>query len=224
MAYGTRIDFLVIPCKTAEFEERMQARYELFKKQPGFDRGSVNNSLGYPGKFICVDRWESREAALSFLRSAEFSSYLAKYPLQGLATVTRPMEAYEIVHTVRDEQAMAAAASASGQRPASTLVEWTIDNRPGNAKAFEDHTLELFELRKRYGHGVLTQVAHRFLSGGGRYMGFSVFRSQQDALATAALPEVVRFMEAQPFSLYASAPPVIEPCEGVLAASRVAVA
>lgn len=223
MSVGTRNEFLVNNGKAAEFEERMRARYELFKTLPGFERGSLNNSLGYPQRYTTVDRWETREAALASRRNPEYNAYLAKYPMQSLGAPSRPMEVYEIVHTVRDEQAMASAAG-SGTRSVSNLVEWTIDSRPGNVKAFEDRTLELFELRKRYGHGMLTQVCHRFLGGGGRYLQLVVYRSLEDLRATAAVPEVARFMEAHPFTMYASAPPVLNPCEGVFAAARVPVA
>lgn len=221
MAYGIRQEIMVTTGRSEEFEATVEQLQELLKQQPGFDRTSLSNSLSYPQKYARVSRWESREAERAFNRSRALKDFIAAHPQQGIAMPSRQMEAYEIVHTVRADQLPATSAQ-RGRRPVAALIDIVIDNRPGNAEAFERSRLELFELRKQYGHGLITNVLHRLAGSPGHYLGFGVFASREDVLATAAAPEVSKFLEAHPASAYASAPPTVEFYEVVSSAMRLA--
>jgi heme-degrading monooxygenase HmoA len=211
--YGTRVEFFAAPGKAAEFEAREAQLQELLTQQAGLERCSLSHSLGYPFKYARLILWESREAADAFRNGSVFSTFLTEHPNQGLYTVARPVEAYESVGTVRGDAAPASKAH-------TVLIDATIDTRAGNAQAFEASRIELFELRKRYGRGLLTQGLSRFLGGGGRYLAYLVAASREDLQATNDAPEVQRLLQVHPWSHYSTTPPVAEAYERVHARVR----
>jgi len=204
--FVTRIEFWVTPGRVAEFEAQEAQLHPLLAQQPGLERCTLGNALGYPAKYVRVIRWESRDAANAWRKGSALGAFLREHPNQGLYTAGRPVEAYEIVGTLRGP-------AAPGANAYAVLVDWTVDARPGTAQAFEESRAALFELRQRCGRGLAVQVLSRFLGGGGRYLAYIVTTTRDDLQATTTAPEVQEFMQAHPWSEYSSNPPVAEPYE-----------
>ncbi|HEY7062454.1 MAG TPA: antibiotic biosynthesis monooxygenase [Chloroflexota bacterium] len=202
--FVTRIELWVTPGRVAEFEAQEARLHALLAQQPDLERCALGNSLGYPSKYVRMIRWQSRDTANAWRKGAALGAFLREHPNQGLYTAGRPIEAYEIVSTLRGS----ATAGANGH---AVLVDWTIDAR--NAQAFEDSRAAVFEVRQRYGRGLAAQVLGRFLGGGGRYLAYIVTATRDDLQATNTAPEVQQFMQAHPWSDYGGSPPVAEPYE-----------
>src|SRR5438093_1581223 len=131
MTYMLRNDVMVTAGKLAEFEARnARLSNEVNKGQPGFQRANLFKSFSTPAKYIRSTMWDSREASNAALGSEELRAFLAANPAAGLVTPNRPQEGYELVHTVGDRIPPSAPLSYQ------TMLEFTIDNRPGNAAAF----------------------------------------------------------------------------------------
>ncbi len=188
--YVTRIQSMVVPGKIREAEAFAAQAFDMVKSQPGFLRGGVVNSLGYPAKYTSLAAWETREAAETFRRSDAYQRFLLANPLSNVATPLGPAEAFESVYRVQDRPITEAGCIA--------LVDITID--PTKAPAFEQRSQELLDLRAKVGHGLISSTLTRFMSGGGRYLGYSVYTDQEAAQRTQSAPEVQAFMAAHPLA------------------------
>ncbi len=156
--YVTRVDVMASGGGAA-YEAWAKQLGDMLKAQKGFQRRVVANSYGYPAKYTAFNRWESREAARASANSPEVRAFLQT--TQGVLTLARPMEAYEIVASV-------------GEAPAAgtflVLAEWELDPRPGHAAAFESSRKELFELRQKHGKGFVSARLGRFLGNRTKYL------------------------------------------------------
>lgn len=198
--YVLRAEGMVGIGRIADYKAWTDRVYDHLKQQAGVQALTTLQSAGYPSKFTGIIRWESRQAAQTWAESDGWRTFLKSNPIEGLFTPTAPTQAYEPVVFHRNDQPLGTI----------TLVDVTIDFKPGNAEAFENRTRELIELHQKYGKGVVVSALTRFLGGGGRYTIGWGHVSAEDARATFATPEIARFMEANHLRMYASTPPAIE--------------
>ena len=197
--YVTRQEVTVAGGRGTEYLERTNRLGELVRSQKGFLGRLILNSFGYPAKYTALTTWESREAARAFAMSPQIATFLRENPLEGMATVTRPMEAYAVIHDV----------SSSGEPGSVVLVEWMLDARPGNAAAFEASRKELFELARKHVPDFVSSGLLRFLGAANKYLAVRQ-NTNRDALAPAAPPEVQAYNAAHPATGFASTPNAAE--------------
>jgi heme-degrading monooxygenase HmoA len=208
--YATRVDIMVAFGKAEAFEERANRQLDVIQTQPGFQARRLLNSLGCPAKYIQVTYWDSREAAREAVRSAATLSFLEANPPVEWATLVRPVEAYEEVHTIEGQS------SAPGQAPAQvTLIDWTLNPGIENAEAFERSRKAIFEQHRQHNPGLLRHRLLRYLGGGGRYLVVNATTGREAMLAAFKHPEIQPVLAAHPASAYASTPPTMEVCEPV---------
>jgi heme-degrading monooxygenase HmoA len=205
--YATRTEVTVGPGKVRVFEAWWAQLSALGKAQPGFQEGTLLNSLSYPAKYVFLMRWESREARQAWTKGEAFSAFFQANPPQELVTLGRPQEAYDVLFRVTGE----------GQAAYAGLGDWTLDPRPGNAASFERSRQEIFELRKQHVPGLVLNGLGRLFGHQHRYQVVQ-FYSTMDALRAASpgspIPQLHAFGEAHPPSEYASALPSAEVYEG----------
>jgi heme-degrading monooxygenase HmoA len=201
--YATRIDVTVAFGKAAAFEERMARQNEVLHALAGFQARRVLNSLGYPAKYTVLSLWDSREAARAGVRSTAMQAYVEANPQPAWGTITRPVEAYEEVHTVEGQ--------AQGQTPGLvTLIDWTLHPGPDTAEAFEQSRRELFELQRQHNPGLVRHRLLRFLGAPGRYLVTNAATSQAAMRQAFRHPEIQRYAQEHPTTMYAPAPNVVE--------------
>jgi len=190
---------MVAPGKVLAWEAFWAKLSELGKAQPGFQAGTLLNSLSYPAKYVSLTLWESREAGRAFAKSEAFGALFQATSVQELATLGRPQEAYDVLMRVLSE----------GQSAYAGLVDWTLDPQPDNAASFERTRKEIFELRKQYVPGFVANGLGRLLGHSYRYQVVQ-FYSTMDALGSAVLgsqiPQIQALIEAHPNSKFASTP------------------
>src|ERR1700674_2007276 len=125
--YATRTETMVVPGKALAWEAFWAKVSELGKAQQGFQAGTLLNSLSYPAKYVSLTLWESREAGRAFTKSEAFGALFQAHAVQGLATLGRPQEAYDVLMRVMSE----------GQSAYAGLIDWTLDPEADNAASFE---------------------------------------------------------------------------------------
>jgi hypothetical protein len=120
------------------------------------------------------------------VQSAESEAFINDNPASSLSTPTgRPIEAYATIVDV----------NGSNEQPGSIiLVDWTLENRPGNAAAFEASRKELFELRKKHQAGFVSNQLLRYLGSPNRYL------IVQRSTSREMLPPVQTARELQAFT------------------------
>jgi heme-degrading monooxygenase HmoA len=197
--YGIRTEVMVVPGQARACEAWGAQLSDLAKAQRGFQNGVLLNSLSYPAKHVFLMLWESREARQAWAKGEVFSTFVEANPIQGLVTPGRPQEAYDVLFRVTGE----------GQPAYAVLVDWTLDPRPGNAASFERTRKEVFELRKQYVPGFVSNGLGRLFGHQYRYLVVQ-FYSTMDAVRAASpgsqIPQLQAFVGAHPASEYASAP------------------
>jgi len=203
--YVTRIDVMASLARIADYEAWTKKYGDFLKTQKGFQRRVVANSYGYPTKYTALTRWESREAGRAWIKSPNLQTFLKANPIDGLFTATRPIEDYEVVISVGDP------APAGSLR----LVEWNLDNRPGNAEAFESARKELFELARKQAKGFVLGRLLKFMGGGVKYLVFLLYKDRDSDLAFVNSPEFRQFFLVHRGSDYSSTPAVVETFEVV---------
>ena len=198
--YATRTEVMVAPGKALAWEAFWAKISELGKAQQGFQAGTLLNSLSYPAKYVSLTLWESREAGRAFTKSEAFGALFQAHAVQGLATLGRPQEAYDVLMRVMSE----------GQSAYAGLVDWTLDPQPDNAASFERTRKEIFDLRKQYVPGFVGNGLGRLLGHQYRYQVVQ-FYSTMDALKNAGagsqIPQIEALIKAHPNSEHASTPP-----------------
>ena len=197
MTCAIRTEFLVQPGRAHEFEALWLEMRRILAKAPGFHDAVLLNSLGYPGKYVAIAKWEDREAFAAFCRSPALRETARSG--DGVYGINRPEEAYEIVLTV-------------GQPPTAPggwrqLVEWDI--KPGAAAAFEASRETLFELRQRHG-GIFTSQLFRFLGNATRYVVMQAYENRDAERIGRTVLEIQEFFAAHPATEYVSHAPVGE--------------
>lgn len=208
--YATRVDLMVAFGKAAAFEERSAQQLDLIQPQPGFQARRLLNSLGCPARYTVLSFWDSREAARDAVRSTAIQKFVEANPVPDWVTMTRPVEAYEQVHTIEGQ------ASAPGQVPGqAVLIDWTLNPGIENAEAFEQSRKEIFELHRQHNPGLLRHRLLRYLGGGGRYLVVNATTGREAMLAAFKHPEIQPYAQAHPHSAYAPAAPTIDVCEPV---------
>jgi quinol monooxygenase YgiN len=188
--YVTRIESTVIPGRLRQFEAFIDQVYALQQKAPGFRRGGLATSLGFPGRNTSLAIWEDRASAVAFGRSAALQDLVAGANVASLVTPARPMEAFEIACRVQDQPITAAGSI--------TFLDITIDAT--KAQQFEAAGQELLDLSLKFGRGLVSTSLCRSLSGGGGYLFYAVHTDADAAQATATAPEVVKFLTANPIT------------------------
>jgi heme-degrading monooxygenase HmoA len=201
--YVLRLEGTVATGRAGEFEETMRGLGDLLAQHPGFDRGALLNSYGYPAKYTRMIRFLDRESARAWERSAELATFREQHPLGGIYTATRPTEAYELVHAVRG----------GGEAGYVHMADWTIGPAAANAATFAADRKELFELRQRNGQGFVAMLLLRFLGGQGRYVQYSVSTDEAAAAASGAVAENRRWVQDHPAAMYGGPGPVQEAYE-----------
>ncbi len=212
--YVVRLEAAVFPGKIRELEALSAQAFAMAKEQPGFLRGGVGNSLGYPLRYTSLSVWESREASEVFRRSDAYQRWLLANPLGMVATATRPVEAYETVARVQERDI--------GDAGFIALTDVTVDL--GKTQLFEERSQELLDLRKKIGHGLISSTLTRFLGGGGRYLGYSVYTDREAARRTLVTPEIQTFMQAHPVSEFGATITNMDACAVILVAVPAVVA
>jgi heme-degrading monooxygenase HmoA len=201
--YVSRTDVMTLARRAADYEAWAMRYCEVLKNQKGFVARIVANSLGQPAKYTALLVWESREAARNAVRGAEVDAFFKANSFEGLATVTRPIEAYEnILSVVADTAPLGSF---------YVLAEWNLDW--GKQSAFETRCQEVFELRKKIGGGFYTNRLRRYLGNLTKYLINTTYKDRESITAALAHPELQEFNRTHPNSSYASTPPIIEAYE-----------
>jgi heme-degrading monooxygenase HmoA len=205
MMYFIRGEGIVPLARRGEYLAWVDRLIEFAKPAKGFQAGTVTNSLGYITRFGASWRWESRDAFLAWLDNPQTKQWMQANLLGDVYTATRPAEAYEPVVFERGQ----------GNFGFASIVDVTIDFRPGNNQAFENRCRELINLYQKHGKGVVVAALLRSLAGGGRYTIAWGHTTQADAQATFNAPQIAQFREKNPLSNYTSTPPVVDQVEVV---------
>lgn len=200
--YVTMTQTMTVAGRAADYEARQARLQDFVKTQPGFQAGVLSNSLGNPGKYSGLTRWESREAARNYRMSEAFKTFRQANPLEGLSTPVRPMEAYEVIHAV--------GAPRAGLRGFSTTAEWTITPGGANGEAFQRTRKDLIDLRHKHSKGIVLSRLFRFLGNRNRYVIATVCDTLENLDNLGVAPELQAFAQAHRFSDYAEARPVVE--------------
>lgn len=179
---------MVTPGRLTQFESAVERYFELMRTQPGILRATLLNSLGHPARYTTLEQWERRADAQAFAKSEAFAGFAREHALDGIATPSRPVEAYEVVHRV----------VAGGRPVAAYLIDEVVASGPGNLQAFEESRGEVYRLRKEFGPGFAVSLLSRFLGGANRYLIFGAFSSPGDDERTANAPEITRYWEEHP--------------------------
>ncbi len=190
--YVVRQEATIVGGQASAYLERAKRQGEVAGRQKGFVGRLLLNSFGYPQKYTILTTWESREAARASALGPG-AAFVRENPLAGIATPSRPNEAYAVIHDV----------SGSGEPGSVVLVEWTLDARPGNAAAFEASRKEVFELAKKHVPGFVSSQLLRFLGAANKYVAVRQ-NTNRDALAPVAPPEVQAYNAAHPATGFAS--------------------
>lgn len=201
--YLVRTDVVVPPGRAKEFESWWAGFGPVLKAAKGFQYGGLLNSLGEPGRYASLARFESREAFRDYYLGERLRSHLQEGA--GLIALTRPQHGYELVLRVGDP-------AVSGVRY-GRLVEWTIDRGAAAAQAFASSRKELFELRQKLLKDFITQSLWRSPGTPNKHLAIGAYKTREGAEAQG--PEVDAFMSKYPYSNYASAPPTVENFEAV---------
>ena len=203
--YVIRVEGTVPIGRLVDFEAWIDQFFDQIKQVKGLQAATLLQSLSYPGQFTGIYRFENRSAAQSMTRDAQFNSFLQQHPLEGLFIPTRPIEGQETVVFDRGQ----------GTFGTLTLVDVTIDLKPGNQQAFEQRTTQLLSLVQQHGRGVVVTALTRLAGSAQRYTIAYGFISMDDGQATMTSPEIARFREQNPLSQFGSAAPVGETSEVV---------
>lgn len=208
--YATRTEMIVSAGNARAYETAWTPQFiALHKTQPGFQSSLLLNALSYPGKYVLLIRWDNREARQTFAKGEAFSAFMQAHPPQAFGTLGRPREAYDVCCRVAGD----------GQPGYVTLVDWTLDARPGNAASFERSRQELFEIRKQCVPGFVFNALGRLDGHLYRYQVLGAYRTRealQAANPDSTIPQLQAFLGAHPFSAYASTPLQAEAYEVVL--------
>ncbi len=181
--YAVLNESMVTPGRATEAEAISQRLFELQAKQPGYQRGALIASIGYPGKYIRVTAWESPDAYRTFARSAALTQFLQANPTQGIITQTRPLEGFEVIAQRMDP----------GTSQVCVLVEGTV--APGKAAAFEQSRNELIALLRQAGTGVVASFFARSLANQNRYLIYHSFLSEEASQLALQKPEIQAWMQ-----------------------------
>jgi heme-degrading monooxygenase HmoA len=206
--YAIRTEVMVVAGKARAWEAWWARLGAMNKTQPGFQEGTLLNSLSYPAKYVFLMRWESREARQAWTKGEAFNAFVEANPPQALVTPGRPQEAYDVLFRVTGE----------GQPAYVSLVDWTLDPRPGNAASFERTRQEVFALRKQYVPGFVFNGLGRLFGHQSRYQvlqAYSTLEALRDTNVGSPIPQLQAFVGAHPSSAYASTPPNAEGYEVV---------
>jgi heme-degrading monooxygenase HmoA len=197
MAYVTRTEFLAQHGRAHEFEALWSRVQAVLRTVAGFEGEVLLNGLGYPGKYVAIDRWHDRASLAAFHRGPALRE--ATRSSEALYKIGRPEEAYEVLLTVWELPA-----EPGGW---SQLVEWEI--KPGAAGSFESSRKVLFDLRQRHG-GIYASQLFRFLGNASRYLVMQTYENQNAERAGRTVPEIHEFFTAHPANRYVNHGPVQE--------------
>ena len=196
-----RTQFAVTPGGAGEFEAGIAKLGEMRKGQPGYLGQALLHSYGSPHKYVVHSRWDNVEAVWAFNKSQILPDLMKSTPA-GLFTITN-QEGFESVFEVDADNAQAATSTCE------VLADWTLNQAPGVFARFERTRREFFELRKKHVKGFVSNRLRRSADTPNRYLGIAIYTDV--AAARAGLPpEVQVWAAAQPYTLYASTPPVLE--------------
>jgi heme-degrading monooxygenase HmoA len=193
--------------KAQAFEERSARFNEVLETQPGFQARRILSSLGCPANYTMIVFWDSREAQQAATRSAAVQAYIEANPPVPWATVIRPVEAYEEVHTTEGQQ--------QGTPGQVTLIDWTLHPGMETGDAFEASRREYAALLREHHLGLFRFRLLRYLGAPNRYLAITASTNREAIREALRQPEIQRFNEAHPWSKYAPAPPVLEAHEPV---------
>jgi len=204
--YTLRVRGTVAAGKATAFEAWYQRSIANLKQQPGYQRCALFNSLGYPAQYTSILTFDDRQAARTCLRGP-FLQFLAADPFADLIASLEPAEAYELVHTT------------VGTLPAVGAVTALVDISTDIAQtqAFEASRTELLNIIRQHGKGFVRNALWRFAGAPGRYLIAYAHASSDDLATMIAMPEVARFLEANPLTKFGAAVMSVESCEIVLA-------
>lgn len=197
MTYVTRTEFLAQYGRAHEFEALWSRVQGILRTVKGHEGEVLLNGLGYPGKYVAIDRWQDKASLAAFYRGPALRE--ATHSGDGVYKLGRAEEAYEMLLTI-------------GQPPTepggwSQLVEWEI--KSGAAASFEASRNVLFEMRQRHG-GIYASQLFRFLGNASRYMVMQTYENQDAEKAGRTIPELQEFFAAHPANRYVNHGPVNE--------------
>ena len=197
MTCAIRTEFLVQSARAHEFEALWLEIQGVQAKASGFHDAVLLNSLGYPGKYVAIAKWEDREDFAAIYRSPALGETARSG--DGCYRINRPEEAYETILTVGQ--------SPTGLGGWRQLVEWDI--KPGAVTAFETSRKVLFDLRQRHG-GIFISQLFRFLGNSTRYFVMQAYENRDAERAGRTVPEIQEFFAAHPANQYVNHAPVGE--------------
>jgi len=195
--FAIRTEFNVRPSRGVDFETlQVDVRAQMGSAQ-GFVSEVLLNGLGYPGKYVSISEWESREAWRTFHRSRGFLD--ACRSAEELGGGSRPDETYEVAMTIGR---LPSVPGAWGQ-----LVEWSI--KTGAADAFETSRKLLFDLRQRQG-GIFVSKLYRFLGNSSRYLVMQAYETRDGEKAGRGAADIKEFFAVHPPTNYVNSAPAGE--------------
>lgn len=195
--FAIRTEHSVRPGMSAAFESLQADVRRLMGAARGFGSEVLLNGLGYPGKYVSISEWESREAWQAFDRSRSFVD--ACKGAQTLCSGGRPDETYEVAMTIGS---LPKQPGAWGQ-----LVEWSI--KSGAAEPFEASRQLLFDLRQRQG-GIYVSKLYRFLGNASRYLVMQAYETRDGEKAGRGSPDIKEFFAKHPPTNYVNTTPAGE--------------
>jgi heme-degrading monooxygenase HmoA len=180
--------------RLVEYEQHFSRYSDAIRAAAGFSGGLLYQSLSYPAHFIRTAVWTSFDDAQAWVRTEPARAFMTANPLEGLATLTQPTEAWDLIIDVQGDT------SRTGS--IMVLFNWTLDQ--GNDQAFEQSRSELFELQRDEPTFIVSRLL-RLLGTPGRYQAVHV-RTEIPTVTNAARA----FIAAHPSAEYTSHPPVGE--------------
>ncbi|HLZ68624.1 MAG TPA: hypothetical protein VKV26_01825 [Dehalococcoidia bacterium] len=198
--YAIRASGIAAAGKAAQFEAWYVRFVQHLKTQPGYLRSVLFNSSGIINRYTSLVTFSDRKAAQAF--DGPYAQFIAANPVQDLIEVATPLEAWELLTT------NGGAVPSGG---AVAMVEVSVD--PNKAQAFEQSRTELLALIAQQGRGFVRNGLWRFGGGPGRYLIAHGHATREDVIASLnEVPQIARFLAANPLAGFLTAPPAFEEC------------
>ncbi len=203
MPISIRTEATVAAHRIAEFEALHERLFDVSRAHPGFQGGVLLSSLSNPLGYTRISVWDDLNAVKAFWKGQAFREFVQQNPDDGMSTFTRPLEAYELLETVRDP----------GQPTYVALVERTI--QPSMLDAFVESRKEFFKLQRTQGRGAVTSALSRLAGSLNKTVVYLSYLRPEDATAFFS-SGAYREWAAKHGNAYDAAPPTVEGHAAVL--------
>ena len=199
--YLTRLEVMVQPGATADYEEFFRKIAEFRKGKPGVHGQTLLRSYAYPGKYTVVSRWETVEAAWELQKTDAYRKVLQGNP--GGASGGRPQEGYEDVFNINADNRQDAQ-----EYTCEVLHDYEVDSAL-KAPAFEKNRREAGELHRKHVPGFGSFRLRHSMGTPTKYLGIVIWKDRESASA-GPVAEIQKFLGEHSSRQFLRTPQTVE--------------